>query len=585
MNLYTNRKLFSFFSNYKRTATFAIIAVLTLAIPITITLIGQKQDIRQRAQLVDLPSLIAAQNRDGIKTWAAQKTLTQINDAVANLTQNERNAIPTVIVDTNAQGADKDKLLAAMSQVINKRELGFYTEIWSYTHIDLQAGGGGGQATCGTATVNIRDADPATYLDTLIHESLHSFNCYNGGPNGALNEGSAIWIFKIAFPQGRDPDELTGGFAETVFGTVNYYRDYGVGGNHQIPLTAFNPSTDQAKDLFGYLAANDPSHLPWDNQTKLQYCYDTYYKNISRTVPDWFAKAADASRLMAADPQCTPDSATPTPTQSPTPSSTTTPTVTPTLSVSPTASCSPPECPPPPPNCSYSGGNSCSCGTIVCPTPTPTCTPRPGCLDATPKCMIPEPIGGWCPPSPTPTTTPTLPPRDTGLIITLRVPGIGTILTLGENNRPKNPTRTVSVKVFNAQNQEVKNVSGDLTYTSGSFQGTINLGSGFTTGSYTVKARLNNTLWKLLPGIITITSGYALNLTDHTDTVSGDFNQDNSLDISDFNKMISCSRGLAAIIGCSAADKSLVDLNDDGVINDSIDVAILLSNFAHRTGD
>lgn len=29
-------------------------------------------------------------------------------------------------------------------------------------------------------------------------------------------------------------------------------------------------------------------------------------------------------------------------------------------------------------------------------TPTPTCTPRPACLDATPKCMIPEPASGWC---------------------------------------------------------------------------------------------------------------------------------------------------------------------------------------------
>ncbi|MDO8655064.1 MAG: hypothetical protein Q7R48_01390 [bacterium] len=30
-------------------------------------------------------------------------------------------------------------------------------------------------------------------------------------------------------------------------------------------------------------------------------------------------------------------------------------------------------------------------------TPTPTCTQRPACLDATPRCMIPEPASGWCP--------------------------------------------------------------------------------------------------------------------------------------------------------------------------------------------
>jgi hypothetical protein len=30
-------------------------------------------------------------------------------------------------------------------------------------------------------------------------------------------------------------------------------------------------------------------------------------------------------------------------------------------------------------------------------TPTPTCTPRPACLDATPRCLMPEPANGWCP--------------------------------------------------------------------------------------------------------------------------------------------------------------------------------------------
>lgn len=40
------------------------------------------------------------------------------------------------------------------------------------------------------------------------------------------------------------------------------------------------------------------------------------------------------------------------------------------------------------------------------PTPKPTCLPRPTCLDAVPKCLLSEPIGGWCP-APTPTAVPT----------------------------------------------------------------------------------------------------------------------------------------------------------------------------------
>lgn len=35
------------------------------------------------------------------------------------------------------------------------------------------------------------------------------------------------------------------------------------------------------------------------------------------------------------------------------------------------------------------------------------CIPRPACLDAHPRCMIAEPIEGFCPPPPTGTITPT----------------------------------------------------------------------------------------------------------------------------------------------------------------------------------
>lgn len=38
------------------------------------------------------------------------------------------------------------------------------------------------------------------------------------------------------------------------------------------------------------------------------------------------------------------------------------------------------------------GKSSCS----VTVTPSPTCSPRPACLDATPRCMVAEPIGGYC---------------------------------------------------------------------------------------------------------------------------------------------------------------------------------------------
>lgn len=54
----------------------------------------------------------------------------------------------------------------------------------------------------------------------------------------------------------------------------------------------------------------------------------------------------------------------------------------------------------------------------ACPTETPTpsstvCTPRPKCLDTSPRCLPPEPAGGWCPKPNEPTSTPkpTKPPK------------------------------------------------------------------------------------------------------------------------------------------------------------------------------
>lgn len=40
--------------------------------------------------------------------------------------------------------------------------------------------------------------------------------------------------------------------------------------------------------------------------------------------------------------------------------------------------------------------NENSVGRIVSPSPGISCTPKPLCLDATPKCLIAEPAGHWC---------------------------------------------------------------------------------------------------------------------------------------------------------------------------------------------
>lgn len=159
--------------------------------------------------------------------------------------------------------------------------------------------------------------------------------------------------------------------------------------------------------------------------------------------------------------------------------------------------------------------------------PAPTCTPRP--TDTT---NAVEPDGGWCPA-----------PDTTSLDLSLTLTGIGSSSNpaLGLNDNPKRPEREVEVKIFNAQNQEIKSTTGTVAYDTetGAYKTIINLGSEITSGSYLVKTRLDNTLWKTIPGIQNIVSG-TNNTAQTTRLVTGDVNQDNEINLLDYNMFLTC---------------------------------------------
>jgi hypothetical protein len=147
-----------------------------------------------------LASLVSAGDRDAIRAWAAARTIAQIDSEVAALTAAERDQLAAVILDTNATDESRDKMLRVIRAVLTVPELGFYTEIGSYTFIELA--GDGFFGTCNHVFLSpdawggLSDQDARA---VLMHESFHSFNCVNGGPAGALNEGSAIWITNAPF--------------------------------------------------------------------------------------------------------------------------------------------------------------------------------------------------------------------------------------------------------------------------------------------------------------------------------------------------------------------------------------------------
>lgn len=236
--------------------------------------------------------------------------------------------------------------------------------------------------------------------------------------------------------------------------------------------------------------------------------------------------------------------------------------------------------------------------------PTIACTPRPACLDnfgdAGP-CVMPTPAGGWCSvtPSPTPTLNPTptcvpayapLPTggaycpepsptatpsaNDTQITLTLLLHGIGSAgdnvssQSSLSNQNPLHPERGVNVQVFNTANQLVADQVGNVTYSSasGTFIGTVDLGSAITTGSYNVKVKTDQYLASLLPGIQTITAGTVNNLPP-TPLIAGDVDNNNVLNILDYNILMGCYSDFAPAVSCTDAQKQMADINDDGVVN------------------
>lgn len=269
---------------------------------------GLGANVFHECEEIPLVNLIDSQDLKGIINWAEKRSLATINAEVAALDPARRDRLAEIIIYTNAVGQDRDRLLRLMKEILSHPELGFYMEIWAYTRIDLQKGRDTHGGTCNRVYL-VPDpfwaSEPNVQRNTLLHESLHSFNCVNGGPQGSLDEGSAIWIFKNAFPGEFDPAET---WAEATYGTKLYYRDR----EHwpDYPLEAPRDPSPKLVELYERLSNADSSHLPWNSTEQLQYCYKSYFEQLTWTVDvdreGWLRAVREATAKMVANPECRP---------------------------------------------------------------------------------------------------------------------------------------------------------------------------------------------------------------------------------------------------------------------------------------
>jgi hypothetical protein len=154
----------------------------------------------------------------------------------------------------------------------------------------------------------------------------------------------------------------------------------------------------------------------------------------------------------------------------------------------------------------------------------------------------------------------------------------------GGNQNPKRPQRQVVIEVFNQQGALVVTKTANVNYnaTNGNFTGTIDMGNTITSAYYTVKVKSSQFLKSLVPGIQNITAG-TLNQLPETVLINGDIDNNNQLNILDYNILIGCYSDFLPPVSCSITNKPMADIDDDSAVN-QFDYNLFLRELTNRQG-
>ncbi|HSW89020.1 MAG TPA: dockerin type I domain-containing protein [Candidatus Saccharimonadales bacterium] len=168
----------------------------------------------------------------------------------------------------------------------------------------------------------------------------------------------------------------------------------------------------------------------------------------------------------------------------------------------------------------------------------------------------------------------------------------------GGNMSPAHISRstTLTLTGSNSPLTQKGNVSYDST--NGNFTGIIAM-SNVPNGQYTVNIKTDgflsktatgiytiNTSFTPTPGVISVITPQAITIPSVSET-TGDVNNDNQIDILDYNMIVSCYGSKASTSGCTApitTSSSGADVNDDGAIN-GIDYNFFIRELSKQSGN
>lgn len=166
------------------------------------------------------------------------------------------------------------------------------------------------------------------------------------------------------------------------------------------------------------------------------------------------------------------------------------------------------------------------------------------------------------------------------------------------NKNPLHPQRDIDVIISNSSNQVVASKAAAVLYdeSSGTFKGALDLGANFPQGNYNIKIKTDRYLRKRVPGVQTIKPLIENTIPD-TQLVAGDVNDDNTLNVLDYNAFLDCGYGQIKPLPIADPEAPFntkecqvhtpvinVDVDDNGVV-DSPDYNLFLRELSVQSGD
>lgn len=138
------------------------------------------------------------------------------------------------------------------------------------------------------------------------------------------------------------------------------------------------------------------------------------------------------------------------------------------------------------------------------------------------------------------------------------------------NKNPLRPTREVTVEVINDANKIIDTTTGSTTYdlATGRFIGEANIDIDFPADSYFLRFKVPNYLSKKTTEKVEI-SRTEDNIIPPLTLITGDTNNDNKINMLDYNNILTCYTGLKGTPkSCTDTQRSSADTNDDGKVNE-----------------